>query len=40
MVVPFVDSAVGTPVYINREYVATLRPDPADPDHRSMLPWP
>jgi len=37
MVVPFVDTVVGTPVYINPVYVVSLRPDPADPDRVSII---
>jgi hypothetical protein len=31
MIVEFVDSVTGTPVYINPEIVMTLRPDPSNP---------
>ena len=37
MLVQLLDSVVGTPVYINPAYVVTLRPDPADPDHISII---
>ena len=37
MIVQLMDSAAGTPVYINPAYVVTLRPDPADPDHISIV---
>ena len=37
MIVQLTDSVAGTPVYINPEYVVTLRPDPADPDHISII---
>ena len=37
MIVQLMDSVAGTPVYINPAYVVTLRPDPADPDHISIL---
>jgi len=37
MIVQFIDSVAGTPVYINPAYVVTLRPDPADPDHISII---
>ena len=37
MIAQFMDTAVGTPVYINPTYVVTLRPDPADPDHTSII---
>jgi hypothetical protein len=37
MVVELVDSVAGTPVYVNPDYVVTLRPDPGDPDHISIV---
>ena len=37
MIVQLTDSVAGTPVYINPAYVITLRPDPADPDHISIV---
>ena len=37
MIVQLMDSVAGTPVYINPGYVVTLRPDPADPDHISII---
>jgi hypothetical protein len=37
MIVPFVDSVSGTPVYINPEYVVALRPDPTAPDRVSIV---
>jgi hypothetical protein len=37
MIVQFMDTAAGTAVYINPAYVVSLRPDPADPDHVSIL---
>jgi hypothetical protein len=37
MIVQFIDSVMGTPVYVNPAYVVTLRPDPADPDHISII---
>jgi hypothetical protein len=37
MIVQLMDSVAGTPVYINPAYVVTLRPDPADPDHISIV---
>jgi len=37
MIVQFMDSMAGTPVYINPAYVVTLRPDPVDPDHISII---
>ena len=37
MIVQFTDTATGTAAYINPTYVVTLRPDPADPDHISIV---
>jgi hypothetical protein len=37
MIVQFFDTAAGTAVYINPVYVVSLRPDPADPDHVSII---
>ena len=37
MIVQLMDSVAGTPVYINPAYVVTLRPDPADPDHITII---
>jgi hypothetical protein len=37
MIVPLVDSVTGTPVYINPAYVLSLRPDPADVEHVTLL---
>jgi len=37
MIVQFVDSTFGTAVYINPVYVVSLRPDPVDPDHISIV---
>jgi hypothetical protein len=37
MIVQLMDSMAGTPVYINPDYVVTLRPDPSDPDHISII---
>jgi hypothetical protein len=37
VIVPFVDSVSGTTVYINPDYVVSLRPDPADPDAVSIV---
>ena len=37
MVIQFLDIAAGTPVYINPAYVVSIRPDPADPDHVSIV---
>ena len=37
MIVQLMDSVTGTPVYITPAYVVTVRPDPADPDHISII---
>jgi hypothetical protein len=37
MIVQFIDTATGTPAYLNPAYVVSLRPDPADPDHVSIV---
>jgi hypothetical protein len=37
MVVQLTDTVTGTAAYINPAYVVSLRPDPADPDHVSIV---
>jgi hypothetical protein len=37
MIAQFTDINTGTAVYINPAYVVNLRPDPADPDHVSIV---
>lgn len=37
MIVEFKDSVTGTAVYINPTYVVTLRPDPAEPLHITLV---
>ena len=37
MVVRFTDIATGTAAYLNPAFVTTVRPDPADPDHVSIV---
>jgi hypothetical protein len=37
MIAQFMDTVTGTVVYVNPAYVVALRPDPADPDHVSMI---
>ena len=37
MIVQLIDTATGTAVYLNPAYVVSLRPDPADPDHSSIV---
>ena len=37
MIVQFFDTDAGTTVYINPEYVVTLRPDPEQPESASVV---
>jgi hypothetical protein len=37
MIAQFMDTVTGTAVYVNPAYVVALRPDPADPDHVSII---
>ena len=37
MIAQFMDTVTGIAVYINPAYVVALRPDPADPDHVSII---
>jgi hypothetical protein len=37
MIVQFFDTDAGSTVYINPEYVVTLRPDPAEPERISVV---
>ena len=37
MIVQFTDSVTGTAVYLNPDYVVSMRPDPADPTRVTML---
>ena len=37
MIVQFIDASIGTTVYINPDYVMSVRPDPTDPDHVSLI---
>ena len=37
MIVPLMDSVAGIAVYVNPDHVVTLRPDPSDPDHVSVV---
>ena len=37
MIAEFKDSVTGTAVYINPTYVVTLRPDPAEPLHITLV---
>jgi hypothetical protein len=37
MIIPFVDSVTGTAVYINPDYVVTIRPDPAALDRVTII---
>jgi hypothetical protein len=37
MIAPLMDSVTGTAVYVNPEYVVTLRPEPGDPLHVTLI---
>ncbi len=37
MITRFVDIESGAPVYINPDSVMSVRPDPLDPDHLSVI---
>jgi hypothetical protein len=37
MIIQFTDVATGTAAYLNPAFVTTVRPDPADPDHISIV---
>jgi hypothetical protein len=37
MIAQFMDTVTGTPVYLNPAYVVSLRPNPAEPDHVSIM---
>ncbi len=37
MIVPLMDSVSGTAVYVNPDFVVSLRPDPAAPDRVSII---
>jgi hypothetical protein len=37
MIVQFIDISTGTVAYINPAFVVSLRPDPSDPDHASIV---
>jgi hypothetical protein len=37
MIVKFNDSVSGTAVYINPDYVVSMRPDPNDPTRATMI---
>jgi hypothetical protein len=37
MIVQFFDSVTGAPIYINPDYVVSLRPDPAEPDEMTVV---
>jgi hypothetical protein len=37
MIVPFHEAASGVAVYINPAFVISLRPDPDDPEHTSIV---
>jgi hypothetical protein len=37
MIVELIDSVTATAVYVNPAYVVSLRPDPGDPDHVTLV---
>ena len=37
MIVRFFEATSGVPIYINPAFVVSMRPDPADPDHASIV---
>jgi hypothetical protein len=37
MIVEFTDSVTATAVYVNPDFVLSVRPDPADPDRVSIV---
>ena len=37
MIVQFIDAIAGTTVYINPQYVVSMRPDPAHPDENTIV---
>jgi hypothetical protein len=37
MIVPFVDSVAGTPVYLNPAYVMSFWPDPGNPEEVTIV---
>jgi hypothetical protein len=37
MVVPFFEASSGAAIYINPTFVISLRPDPGEPEHRSIV---
>jgi hypothetical protein len=37
VIVEFIDSVVGTKVYINPAFVVTMRPDPSDPLNVTLI---
>ena len=37
MIVRFFEATSGVAIYINPAFVVTMRPDPADPEHASIV---
>ena len=37
MIVAFAEAVSGVPVYINPSFVVSLRPDPAEPEHTTVV---
>ena len=37
MIIPFFEATSGVAIYINPAYVISLRSDPADPEHTSII---
>jgi hypothetical protein len=37
MIVAFTEATSGVPIYINPSFVVSLRPDPADPEHTTVV---
>jgi hypothetical protein len=37
MIVPFIDSVAGAPVYVNPQFVLWMRPDPDDISHVTVM---
>jgi hypothetical protein len=37
MIVQFMDSVTGAPVYVNPAFVVSMRPDPADPTRVTLI---
>ena len=37
MIVQFTDGIAGTPVYVNPDYVVSMRPEPSEPERFSVV---